>query len=99
MKTQKVNFIALVALVIGIITMSFKLTEDSTTYHFTGDSTQPGEFAKTSNWAVGNSDDDCQPLGDFPCEIEVPNESSLLQVIGNKSNEEVLDINPLSKRN
>lgn len=98
MKTQKVNFIALVALVIGIVTMSFKLSEDSTTYHFTGDSTQPDEFAKTSNWEEGESND-CQPLGDFPCEIEVPNGSSLLQVLGNKSNEEVLQINPDSRRN
>lgn len=98
MKTQKVNFIALVALVIGIITMSFKLSEDSTTYHFKGTSTDEGEFADPSNWEEGESND-CLTFGDFPCEIEVPNESSLLQVLGNKSNEEVLEINPFSRKN
>jgi|SRR5690606_8387607 len=98
MKKLKMNLFAVVALAIAAITMSFKLTNDSVTYHYVSNSTAPGAFATVSNWTEGQSEE-CQTTGNKPCEIEVPEGSSLSAELSGKTNAQVLAINPNSKRN
>lgn len=86
------------ALAIAAVTMSFKMAADPTTYHYVSNSTAAGAFATTSNWAEGESDE-CQTTGNKPCEIEVPDGSSLSTLLSGKNNAQVLAINPGSKRN
>lgn len=97
MKRLKVNLLMVAALAIGAVTMSFKMTDDSTVYHYTSNSTAAGAFANVSNWAEG--DGDCGTTGNKPCEIEVPDGSSLSDIIAGKTNAQVLSINSGSRRN
>lgn len=98
MKNLKVNLMMVLALVIGVATMSFKLADEPTTYHYVSNSTAPGAFATPSNWEEGESDV-CATTGNKPCEIEVPEGSSLSAELSGKNNAQVLAINPSSKRN
>lgn len=91
MKTQKVNFIALVALVIGIITMSFNLTNNPTTFHYTSNSVEEGAFADVSNWEIGPGTS-CLPSGDKPCElnVEAQDKEELDAILQNLTNNQIL---------
>ncbi|WP_312362416.1 hypothetical protein [Sphingobacterium sp.] len=98
MKSLKTNLFAVVAIAIAAVTMSFKLANNSTTYHYVSNSTAPGAFATPTNWEEGESDV-CATTGNKPCEIEVPEGSSLSAELAGKNNAQVLAINPSSKRN
>lgn len=95
MKNLKVNFIALVALVIGIVTMSFKLTDPLNDFHYTGPPGGPYNIA--SNWEKG-SRSDCDEEGSEACQIEAPaeNETELSTYLSTLSSEDVF--NMASKR-
>mgnify|MGYP006994456557 FL=1 len=97
MKKLKLNLFMVAALAIAAVTMSFKMVNDSTTYHYTSNSTAPGAFATTTNWATGAGS--CVSDGNKPCDILVPDGSTLSSVLAGKTNSQVLDINPTSRRN
>ncbi|MBX3242291.1 MAG: hypothetical protein KIT80_14990 [Chitinophagaceae bacterium] len=97
MKKLKLNLFMAAALAIAAVTMSFKMVADPTTYHYVSNSTAAGAFATVSNWAEGEGD--CGPTGNKPCDIEVPDGSSLSAELAGKNNAQVLAINPSSRRN
>ncbi len=97
MKKLKTNLLVVAALIIAVVTMSFKMADDSTVYHYTSNSTAAGAFATVANWAEGAGD--CGATGNKPCEIEVPDGSSLSDLIAGKTNAQVLSINSSSRRN
>lgn len=100
MKNLKVNLMIVVALMIGVATMSFKLANTDTKWHYTGTNPAEGQFQSTANWELGESDSQCATYGDFPCEIEVDaqDKTELGAILSGMSNDDVLDINPTSKR-
>lgn len=100
MKKLKVNLMMVLALVIGVATMSFKLANNDTKWHFTGNNPDEGQYRLTSNWELGASGSSCASVGDFPCEIEVDaqDKTELGAILSGMTNDDVLDINPTSKR-
>ncbi|MFD2742406.1 MULTISPECIES: hypothetical protein [Sphingobacterium] len=69
------------------------------TFHFVGDSEDPGQFSEIENWREGTSNA-CGTVGQKPCEItvEANNLDELATYLSGMDNEAVLDINPSSKR-
>ncbi len=69
-------------------------------WHYTSNSIDEGEFAIASNWAQG-SGSGCGPSGNKPCQIAVDasDETELAAYLSGMSNADVLAINPGSKRN
>lgn len=60
MKKLKVNLMMVLALVIGAVTMSFKLTSNSQVFHYT-DAVDPGNFSNPANWSPGGATGGCDP--------------------------------------
>jgi|SRR5699024_4754293 len=93
MKTQKVNFIALVALVIGIVTMSFSINSNNDlTFYYDSEDVSEGAFANPNNWEEGPSEHLCGTGETKPCEISAGSESELQQKLLGLNNESVLSI-------
>ncbi|MCT1533010.1 hypothetical protein M3B46_18560 [Sphingobacterium daejeonense] len=92
MKKLKVNLMMVLALVIGVATMSFKMVSTATTYHYDSESTDPGAFANTANWKPGNSPVACGTGVELPCQITAENPMDLQSKLNGKTNEQVLDI-------
>lgn len=94
----KTHALAIAAVLFAATTMSFKLAEekantDSTVYYYVSPSTAPNAFHNTSNWNTSNSDNvNCSIQRVRPCKITVPDGQSLSDILGAKSNDEVLDI-------
>ena len=89
MKTfVKKNLVAVFALLVGIGTMSFKMVNPSSDYHYTSNDMNPGDFAIVGNWASG-SVSGCGDDGNKPCQITTDDLSATL---AGKTNQEVLDI-------
>lgn len=85
----KKNLIAVFALLVGIGTMSFKMTDPTPVYHYTSNSTDEWEFAEPGNWSPGAGNEDCGEDGDKPCTITT---DDLEATLSGKTNQEVLDI-------
>ena len=111
MKKLKVNLMMVVALVIGAVVISFGLTNKempktkaetnlATTWYYTSNSTAEGAFAEADNWEQG-SGSSCLPSGNKPCQIsvEASDKHELAAFFSDKDNEDVLAINPTSRRN
>lgn len=88
------------ALAIGAVTMSFKMADTATLWHYTSNSTAAGAFADASNWAQG-AGSSCGTSGTKPCQISVDaaNQTELGEYLDGMDNNAVLAINPNSKRN
>lgn len=71
--------------------------QDPTTFHYISNSTAAGAFATVSNWSEGEGD--CGATGNKPCDVEVPEGSTLSAILAGKNNSQVLAINPSSRRN
>lgn len=99
MKTKsfiKAHGMWVVALLTAGITMSFQMAEKEavdTIYTYNSSSTAEGEFANSSNWmVVVSTPPSCSPLGNRPCNIVVPDGTTLEDQIDGLSNEAVLEI-------
>ena len=100
MKNVKTNLLLVAALVIGGVTMSFRMALPETTWHYEG-SADPNQFNIADNWTLGSAPQNtCEEQGNLPCEITVDasNESQLTNLLGGMSSQEVLDINPGSRK-
>ncbi len=99
---MKVNLLALIAVAIAAVTMSFNLANTATNpWHFVGDSEDEDEYAKAENWESGFAPGStCITGGTKPCNIVVPavDETALDLYLQGLSNDEVMDINPSSTR-
>lgn len=89
MKKLKVNLMMVLALVIGVATMSFKLAIDEQVYHYT-DAVQPGNFANPANWSPGGEPGGCEEGTTLPCEITIGENENLTDVLQGRTNPEVL---------
>lgn len=102
MKKMKVNMLALIAVAIAAVTMSFNLATPATNpWHFVGDSEDEGEYANEDNWEEGLAPGStCITTGTKPCNIVVPaaNKPALGLYLQDLSNDEVMEINPGSTR-
>lgn len=79
MKTfLKRHMIGLFALVLTVTTMSFKMTNNSTTWYYANESVADGAFATVGNWTQGTSPHSCQDEGAKPCEIVTDNIAAAL---------------------
>lgn len=100
MKTKsfiKAHGMWVVALLTAGITMSFQMANsnksaDDVVYHYIG--TDMGDqFNDLSNWSTTNNGILCiTTRADLPCKITLPANVSLGSVLGNKDNDQVLDI-------
>ncbi|QQD14402.1 hypothetical protein [Sphingobacterium sp. UDSM-2020] len=77
------------ALVIGVATMSFKMASSSQVFHYT-DTADPGNFANPANWEPGGVTGGCTPGETYPCEITVEDQQDLITQLDGKDNEDVL---------
>ncbi|OJZ06467.1 MAG: hypothetical protein BGP15_04270 [Sphingobacterium sp. 40-24] len=91
MKKLKVNLMMVLALVIGVATMSFKMASTASTYHYTG-TANPGVFADPANWQPGTSPVACNTGEETPCQITAENQMDLQSKLNGKDNDEVLAI-------
>lgn len=85
------------ALLTAGITMSFKMTEKPevkapTIYHYVSAEMDEGDFKEVANWSTVDDEVACGSKRVRPCAVTVPENSTLAAVLGNKTNEEVLDI-------
>ncbi|MCT1524126.1 hypothetical protein [Sphingobacterium hotanense] len=97
MKKLKVNLMMVLALVIGVATMSFKLADTDTAWHYDGS----GSYTDANNWILGSAPSNtCQVGGTKPCEIEVdaPTKPDLEELLSNMDDQQVLDLNSVSRR-
>lgn len=92
MKKLKLNLIAIAALVIAVVTMSFEMTGRAMTFHYDSESTAPGAFADPGNWKPGGSTVECETGVTKPCEISAENAADLQNKLNGKSNQDVLSI-------
>lgn len=90
MKKLKVNLMMVLALVIGVATMSFKMASTASTYHYTG-TANPGVFADPANWQPGTSEE-CGSGEELPCQITAENELDLQSKLSGKTNPQVMAI-------
>ena len=96
-KFLKIKFLLMAALLTAGITMSFKMTEKPevkapTIYHYISDDMNEGDFKKVANWSTVDDEVACGSKRVRPCAVTVQENSMLATVLGNKTNEEVLDI-------
>lgn len=105
MKTKsfiKAHGMWVVALLTAGITMSFQMAEKEavdTIYTYNSSSTAEGEFANSSNWMVVlSTPSDCELQGTRPCNITVPEGSTLDSQIAGLTNAQVLAIHPLERK-
>ncbi len=77
------------ALVIGVATMSFKLANEEQVFHYVGDQ-DPGNFANPANWSPGGEPGGCEEGTNLPCEITIEESESLSDVLQGKTNPEVI---------
>lgn len=91
MKNLKVNLMMVLALVIGVATMSFKMVSTATTFHYT-DTANPGVFADPDNWQPGNSPITCGAGTAKPCEISAEDPADLEAKLDGLDNDGVMDI-------
>lgn len=71
------------------------------TWHYDSTDTSPGAFSNAANWEPGNSaPNTCETTGERPCEIsvEASNELELQDILTGLTNDDVLDLNPNSKK-
>lgn len=78
------------------VTMSFKMAESKaadTAYYYNSEDMSEGAFHNVSNWTTSSSAGiGCVTSGFRPCRVNVPENSTLGDVLGSKDNEEVLNI-------
>ena len=105
----KTSLFTLILALIAIGTFAFTAVMNKTkipatklvsTYHFTGDSNDEGQFSDIENWQPGPASDACGSTGEKPCEINVEaNDLAELQTyLSGMSNQAVLQLNPSSRR-
>ncbi|WP_166333053.1 hypothetical protein [Sphingobacterium chungjuense] len=105
----KTSFFTLILALIAIGTFAFTAVMNKaktpankavSTYHFTGDSNDEGQFSDIENWEPGPATDACGDRGEKPCEISVEaNDLDELETfLSGMSNQAVLQLNPNSKR-
>ncbi|MFT4092236.1 MAG: DUF6520 family protein [Niabella sp.] len=109
MKKLKFFLFVMTALIISIVAMSFTFggnerseagtkTKAATTYFYIKTGTiSAGDFANTANWSTTNNDEDCDISGNRPCQLDVPDGSTLSAQISGKSNAEVLALDDSRK--
>lgn len=68
MKKLKLNLFMVAAVAIAAVTMSFKMADTTTAWHYTGTSSQP--FNTASLWQQG-AGSGCGPSGAKPCQLNV----------------------------
>lgn len=93
----KSNFMVAAALLTAGITMSFTMAEKSndklsTIHYYVSDNMNEGAFKDTANWNILNDDISCGSQRIRPCQLTVPEGSTLTAVLGNKTNSQVLSI-------
>lgn len=84
MKNLKVNFIALVALVIGIVTMSFKLSEDTPKVDLSSNDLIMWYYTETTDtnhdnpakYVLATGNEDCPNLSNVRCTILAPDDGT-----------------------
>lgn len=96
-KFLKSYFLLAIALLTAGITLSFKMAEKSevkepTVFHYISDDMSEGDFNKVANWSTADDEVECGTIRVRPCAITVPENSTLATVLGNKTNDEVLNI-------
>lgn len=109
MKTMKSKLLMLTLLLIGVVAMSFTLVNKGksepktvvkapTTWHYT-DTENPGVYTDAANWEKGSAS--CGLSGTKPCQIsvEASDETELAAYFSGMDNDDVLAINPTSRRN
>lgn len=89
----KTHAVAIAAVIFAGGVMSFKTMEKkaATSYFYNSNSTAPGAFANPNNYGTSNSGG-CITNGSRPCEISVPDDSSLDDVLSGKNNTQVLNM-------
>ena len=97
MKQLKVNLMMVLALVIGVATMSFKLASTASTFHYASESTAAGAYANPDNWQPGTSPKTCSGTAK-PCQMTAEDQADLESKLAGKTNTQVLAIVD-SKRN
>jgi len=76
----------------GLQSFTGEKTESaSTTYFYIGSDMQEGAFADPGNWSL-TGEGECAEGDDVPCELIVPDNKTLVEHIGNKSNSIVLSL-------
>lgn len=95
------HFLVAIALLTAGVTMSFKMAEErdaDTAYYYNSDDMSEGAFQNVSNWTTSNSAEiGCSTSGVRPCKLIVPQNSSLVDVLESKDNQQVLDISASRK--
>ncbi len=93
MKKLKTNLLVVAALIIAVVTMSFKMANTTTQWHYIGNSTTEGQFRQASNWSQG-AGSGCGPNGTKPCQLtaNASDETELAAYLDGLSNAEVMDI-------
>ena len=96
-KFLKIKFLLVAVLLTAGIAMSFKMIEKPevkapTIYHYVSDEMNEGDFKEVANWSTVDDQVACGSKRVRPCAVSVPENSTLTAVLGNKTNEEVLDI-------
>jgi len=90
----KMNAVAIAALLFAGATLSFKTIEKANepdTYYYTSTDMYEGAFHQVGNWeTTNNPNDPCSLTQDRPCKIFVSENETLSDILGNKSNKEVL---------
>lgn len=93
MKKLKVNLIMVLALFIGAVAMSFKLTSnEDPKFYYDSESTSPGAFADMENWKQGDSPLSCNTGVNKPCEIIAEDDEELEEKLDGLNNSQVLAI-------
>ncbi|MDV4042954.1 hypothetical protein CMT37_08955 [Elizabethkingia anophelis] len=92
----KTNAIAIAAIMFAGTAMSFKIAEKNAadqTFYYVSENMSEGSFHNAGNWNTSNSDNiNCSTTRVRPCKITVPEGSTLSDVLGSKTNDQVLDI-------
>ena len=81
-------------------TQSFTKTEtvtSDTVFYYDSPDTSPGAFADVNNWSTTGSSS-CIAKGNRPCQILVPEGTTLDDQIGGMTNEQVLALHPNERK-
>lgn len=91
----KTHAVAIAAVVFAGGVMSFKTMDKkaATVYYYVSTSTAPNAFHNVSNWNTSNIDNvSCSTERVRPCKITLQDGQNLSDILGSKTNSEVLDI-------
>jgi len=98
LKNYAMAFLALIIAATSLTIMSFKeksenkISVESTQHFYNSEETDEDAFADPMNWSTNDSSNECEPTGNRPCQISVPDGQTLSQILTGKTNNEVLDL-------